>query len=310
MKTFATFALALGLAATAAQADAPACKTVRLADLGWTDIRLTDATAEAILTALGYETSETLLGLDVAYVSLREGNMDVFQGNWRPVQDENYAEFFDKGWVEDLGENLAGAKFTLAVPKYVADQGVTSFDELARHRDMFGGKIYGIEPGSNQYLLDMIAQRRHGFDDSWEVVESSEAGMLAQLERALKKNEPIVFLGWEPHPMNINYQITYLSGGDEEFGPDFGGSTVHTLSRPGFAAECPNAAKFFSQLAFNLDYENLGMRMIMTDGAEPQDAARAMMARMPQLLDGWLKDVTTIDGEEALPVVKAALSLN
>jgi glycine betaine/proline transport system substrate-binding protein len=156
----------------------------------------------------------------------------------------------------------------------------------------------------------MIAQRRHGFDDSWEVVESSEAGMLAQLERALKKNEPIVFLGWEPHPMNINYQITYLSGGDEEFGPDFGGSTVHTLSRPGFAAECPNAARFFSQLVFNLEYENLGMRMIMTDGAEPQDAARAMMTRMPQLLDGWLKGVTTIDGQEALPVVKTALGLN
>jgi glycine betaine/proline transport system substrate-binding protein len=310
MKTFASLVLALGLAATAAQADAPACKAVRLADLGWTDIRLTDATAEVILTALGYEPSETLLGLDVAYVSLREGDMDVFQGNWRPVQNENYAEFFDKGWVEDLGENLTGAKFTLAVPKYVADQGVTSFEELARRHDMFGGKIYGIEPGSNQYLLDMIAQRRHGFDDSWEVVESSEAGMLAQLERALKKNEPIVFLGWEPHPMNINYQITYLSGGDEEFGPDFGGSTVHTLSRPGFAAECPNAARFFSQLVFNLEYENLGMRMIMTDGAEPQDAARAMMTRMPQLLDGWLKGVTTIDGQEALPVVKTALGLN
>ena len=64
--------------------------------------------------------------------------------------------------------------------------------------------------------------------------------MLAQLERAVKKNEPIVFLGWEPHPMNINYEITYLSGGDVEFGPNFGGSTVHTISRPGYREDCPN----------------------------------------------------------------------
>lgn len=309
MKKLASLVIALGLAATSAHADGENCKAVRLADLGWTDIRLTDATAEVILTALGYEPTETLLGLDVAYVSLREKNMDIFQGNWRPVQDANYKEFFDKGWVEDLGENLTGAKFTLAVPKYVADQGITSFDELAKHHDMFEGKIYGIEPGSNQYLLDMIAQKRHGFDDTWEVVESSEAGMLAQVERAMKGNAPIVFLGWEPHPMNINYQITYLSGGDQEFGPNYGGSTVHTLSRPGYKDECPNVAKFFSQLVFNVDYENHGMRMITTEGAEPQDAAKAMIAKTPELLDKWLAGVTTIDGKEGLPVVKEALGL-
>ncbi len=301
-----TLAFCAALLAAPAMAD---CTQVRLADLGWTDIRLTDATAEVILEALGYQPSETLLGLDVAYVSLREGNMDIFQGNWRPVQDVNYKEFFDKGWVVDLGENLAGAKFTLAVPDYVAAQGVTSFETLAQHRDLFDGKIYGIEPGSNQYLLDMIAQKRHGFDETWEVVESSEAGMLAQVERAVKKQEPIVFLGWEPHPMNLAYKLTYLSGGDEEFGPNFGGSTVHTLSRPGYAEACPNVAKFFSQLKFTLDYENQGMKMIATDGAEPQAAAKAMMAQMPAMLEGWLAGVTTIDGKDGLPVVKAALGL-
>lgn len=301
-----TLGILLAFLATPAFAD---CKAVKMADLGWTDIRLTDATAEVILTALGYEPTETLQGLDVAYVSLREGDMDIFQGNWRPVQDIDFKEFFDKGWVEDLGENLKGAKFTLAVPKYVADQGVTSFDELAKHHDMFDGKIYGIEPGSNQYLLDMIAEKRHGFDDTWEVVESSEQGMLAQVERAIGKQEPIVFLGWEPHPMNITYQMTYLSGGDTEFGPDFGGSTVHTLSRPGYATECPNVAKLFSKLSFNLEFENQGMAMITRDAAEPQDAARAMIAKEPGLLDGWLKGVTTIDGQDGLPVVKAALGM-
>ena len=303
-------ALVSGLAATSAHADGESCKAVRLADLGWTDIRLTDATAETILEALGYEPTETLLGLDVAYVSLREKNMDAFLGNWRPVQNENYKEFFDKGWVVDLGENLTGAKFTLAVPKYVADQGIASFDDVAKHRDMFDGKIYGIEVGSNQYLLDMITAKRHGFDDSWQVVESSEAGMLAQLDRAVKKNEPIVFLGWEPHPMNINYDIQYLTGGDVEFGPDFGGSTVHTLARPGYREDCPNVAKFLSQLVFNIDYENQGMRMIMTDGAAPKDAAKAMMAKSPEMLDKWLAGVTTLDGKDGLPVVKAALGMN
>jgi len=310
MKYLAIATLSFGLAATSALADAESCKTVRIADLGWTDIMLTDATSELILSALGYEPEEKLLGLDVSYVSLREKNMDIFQGNWRPVQNLTYKEFFDKGWVEDLGENLKGAKFTLAVPKYIADQGITSFEDLAKHHDMFDGKIYGIEAGSNSYLLDMIAAKRHGFDDTWQVVESSEAGMLAQVDRQVKAKAPIVFLGWQPHPMNIDYEITYLSGGDEEFGPDFGGSTVHTLARPGYSADCPNVAKLFSQLIYNIDYENYGMRMIITDGATPKDAAIAMIRKSPELLDGWLAGITTFDGKEALPVVKSALGID
>jgi ABC-type proline/glycine betaine transport system substrate-binding protein len=101
-KHLAIATLSFGLAATSALADAESCKTVRIADLGWTDIMLTDATSELILSALGYEPEEKLLGLDVSYVSLREKNMDICQGNWRPVQNLTYKEFFDKGWVEDL----------------------------------------------------------------------------------------------------------------------------------------------------------------------------------------------------------------
>jgi glycine betaine/proline transport system substrate-binding protein len=257
---------------------------------------------------MGYEPTQTLLGLDVAYVSLREGNMDVFQGNWRPVQDEQYKAFFDDGSVEVLGQNLTGAKFTLAVPKYVADAGVASFADLAAHAEAFESKIYAIEPGSNQTLLDMVAEGRHGLA-GWEIVESSEAGMLTQVERYVPDQKWIVFLAWEPHPMNLNYDLTYLAGGDIEYGPNFGGATVHTLSRRGYSAECPNVAKFFSQLAFDLDYENFGMQKIMGEGMLAPDAARAMIAARPELLEGWLKDVTTLDGQPALPAVKAALGL-
>jgi glycine betaine/proline transport system substrate-binding protein len=294
------------LAGSVSAQDAETCAPVRIADLGWTDIMLTNATAEVILTALGYQPTSTLLGLDVSFVSLREGDVDIFQGNWRPVQDEQYKDFFADGSVEVLSQNLAGAKFTLAVPKYVADAGVTSFADLAGHADKFGSSIYAIEPGSNQPLLDMVAENRHGLG-GWDIVESSEAGMLSQVGRMYPKQEWVVFLGWEPHPMNLDYELTYLEGGDIEFGPNFGGATVHTLSRRGYAADCPNAARFFSQLTFDLDYENFGMQKIMGEGLSPQDAAKVTMAARPELLDGWLKDVTTLDGQPGLPVVKAAL---
>lgn len=287
--------------------DPDTCRDVRMSDLGWTDIMLTNTSAALVLEALGYTPTQTILGLDITYVSMQEGEIDVFLGNWRPVQNDQYAQFFESGAVEDLGQNLTGAKFTLAVPSYVAAGGVATFADLAAHADKFDRKIYAIEPGSNQPLLDMVAEGRHGLGD-WTIVESSEAAMLAQVENAVSADEWVAFLGWEPHPMNLNLDMTYLSGGDIEFGPDFGGATVHTLARGGWAAACPNAARLFSQLVFDLEYENFGMQKIMREEMEATAAAKAMMGARPELVSAWLDGVTTLSGEPGLPAVQAMLA--
>ncbi len=299
---------ALMAAGSAHAADPEACKEVRMADLGWTDIVLTNTSAEIVLAALGYQPTQTLLGLDVSFVSMQGGDIDIFLGNWRPVQNDQYKAFFDDGSVVELGRNLDDAKFTLVVPKYVSDAGVKSYDDLAAHAEQFGSSIYAIEPGSNFPLTNMVETNAHGLG-SWDIVETSEAGMLSQVERSVRDQEWVVFLGWAPHPMNLTYELTYLTDGDAEYGPDFGGATVHTLSRKGYAEACPNAAKFFAQLAFDIDYENQGMQKIMGEGMAAPEAAHAMIAARPDLLEAWLKDVTTLSGEPGLPVVKSALGL-
>ncbi|MDQ0323259.1 glycine betaine/proline transport system substrate-binding protein [Pararhizobium capsulatum DSM 1112] len=282
---------------------------MRMADLGWTDIALTNATAEILLKALGYDPNSTILGLNVTFEALKNNDMDVFQGNWRPVQDIDFKSYFDDGSVIAVGTNLEGAKYTLAVPKYVADAGVRSFDDLAAHGAKFDYKIYGIEPGSNKPIEDMLAAKAHDLSGDWELVESSEAGMLAQVKRAVEKKDWIIFLGWQPHPMNVNMELTYLSGGDTEFGPDFGGATVRTLVRNGYPEACPNVTKFFSNLKFDINYENAGMNMIMTDGVEVPVTAKKMMIEHPEKVVAWLDGVTTIDGKSGLETIKAELGL-
>ncbi len=309
MRAASAYGLVFGLLMSPAVAADPAqCQKVRIADMGWTDIALTNTTAQLILKALGYEPSQTMLGLGVAYSALKENDMDVFLGNWRPVQDDEYKSFFDEGSVEVLGMNLEGAKYTLAVPDYVSEQGVKSFGDLAAHADKFGSKIYGIEAGSNQPLLDMVAADRHGLG-KWEVVESSETAMIAQVAYAMAEKSWIVFLGWQPHPMNLDYKITYLSGGDVEFGPNFGGATVWTIARKGYSTDCPNAGKFFTNLVFDVPYENAGLRMTIVDGKSADEASREMIKSNPDKLEKWLEGITTFDGRPGLPVVKEALGL-
>jgi glycine betaine/proline transport system substrate-binding protein len=143
----------------------------------------------------------------------------------------------------------------------------------------------------------------------FEVAESSEQGMLAQVAKNTKDNKPIVFLGWAPHPMNSNFELTYLSGGDEFFGPDYGGATVHTNVRAGYIAECPNVGKFITNLSFTLDMENQIMGAILDGGEDPAKAATAWLKANPAILDQWLAGVTTKDGGDAMAAVKGALGL-
>jgi glycine betaine/proline transport system substrate-binding protein len=302
----ASAALIVIAAASQAYADPESCKKVRLSDLGWTDLSLTNATASVILESLGYEAEETLLSLPITFQSLEAGDIDVFLGNWLPVQDDEFKSFVDKGAVEVVTTNLTGAKFTLAVPTYVSDAGVKSYGDLAKFADKFQSSIYGIEPGSNKPLVDMVDAGRHGLA-GWQIVETSEAAMLSQVERLGRSKDWIVFLAWAPHPMNIKFDLTYLDGGDIEYGPNFGGATVRTVARKGYVQACPNVGKLLANLKFNIDYENRGMDAIQTNGENPKDVARKLIMAEPKLLDQWLSGVKTYDDQDGLAAAQAAL---
>ncbi|MBD0414513.1 choline ABC transporter substrate-binding protein [Oryzicola mucosus] len=311
--TYRRFGLAVAailLSAPAMAADAESCKTIRMSDPGWTDITSTNAIATVLLEGLGYSTDIQTLSVLVGYQSMKNKDIDVFLGNWMPAQQKFIDELNASNAAEVLGQNLTGAKFTLAVPSYVAEKGIKDFKDLAKHADSFGSQIYGIEPGApaNENMQKMIDSG--DFDLSkWSVVESSEAGMLSQVARAEAAKQDIVFLAWAPHPMNTKFDITYLSGGDEYFGANFGGADVYTLARTGWSGECPNAATFFKNLKFTLDIENAMMGKIMDDSMAPNDAAKDWIKANPTALDAWLKDVTTFDGQPGLAAVKTSLGL-
>ena len=141
----------------------------------------------------------------------------------------------------------------------------------------------------------------------WELVESGEQAMLAQVERAGRDKKAVVFLAWAPHPMNEKIDIAYLSGGDAYFGPNFGGATVHTNVRAGYVTECPNVGKFVTNLVFSLKMENEIMGAILNDGKDPQAAATEWLKANPDTVTPWLEGVTTFDGGDAAAAVKAAL---
>ena len=296
--------------AFAGTAYAEGCDKVTFSDVGWTDITATTAATSVILESLGYETETKLLSVPVTYTALAEGDVDVFLGNWMPTMEADIAPYRDAGTVETVRTNLEGAKYTLATNEAGAALGIKDFADIVTHKDALEGKIYGIEPGNdgNRLILDMIEKNAFGLE-GFEVVESSEQGMLAEVARTTGDQQPIIFLGWEPHPMNANFKMTYLTGGDEFFGPNLGGAIVATNVRKGYVTECPNTGKLLQNLEFSLKMENEIMGAILNDGEDAKDAAAAWLKANPDVLGPWLDGVTTKDGGDGLAAVKTGLGL-
>ena len=141
-----TIAVTGSLLGQAQAAEPASCQAVRFADVGWTDITATTAVVSEILKGIGYKPSAQVLSVPVTYSSLKAKKIDVFLGNWMPSMEGDIKPYAADGSVETIGANLEGAKYTLAVPDYVAEAGVKNFADLAKNADKFNKKIYGIEP--------------------------------------------------------------------------------------------------------------------------------------------------------------------
>ncbi|MGR5136450.1 choline ABC transporter substrate-binding protein [Vibrio jasicida] len=311
MSTMAKIFSSIALSAVATGAYANQCETVRFADVGWTDITATTAVTSELLKGLGYKTKTDLLSVPVTYSSMANGDIDVFLGNWMPTMEGDIAKYREAGTVETVRANLEGAKYTLAVPKYVYDAGVKSFADLAKNADKFKDRIYGIEPGNdgNRLIQDMIDSDAFGLKD-FSLVESSEAGMVSQVSRAVRRNQWIVYLGWAPHPMNSNVEMEYLSGGDDFFGPNYGGANVYTNVRQDYLSECQNVGQLLKNLEFSLEMENQLMEAILNQKQKPAKAAQEWLNANPQQFEAWLEGVKTLDGKDAKQAITSYLKTN
>jgi glycine betaine/proline transport system substrate-binding protein len=290
--------------------DPASCQLVRLSDIGWTDVTATTAVFAALLRHLGYLPQITVLSVPVTYASMKNGDIDVFLGNWMPSMEGDRSRYVTEGSVEVIRANLTGAKYTLAVPAYTYAAGLRTFDDIRRYAGPLGSSIYGIEPGNdgNRLVLGML--RQNLFDlGSFKLIESSEQGMLAQVERAFRAHAPIVFLAWDPHPMNMRFDLRYLSGGDAVFGPNYGEARVYTNTRAGYSRQCPNIGRLLRNLAFTTHEESQVMGDILDRHQPAEVAAEAWLKANPGVVAGWLDGVLTLDGRPAESAMRHPLKL-
>lgn len=286
------------------------CQSIKLAESGWADISATTAMVSVVAEGLGLNVSVPTISVPIAFTSVSRGKIDAFLGYWSPTMDTLAAPYIaDKTIIVPEKANLEGAKYTLAVPTYAYDAGLKSFSDIAKFKKELNGQIFGVEAGNDGNMLIDKMITENLFDlGGFKLRESSEAAMLSQVQRAVKAKNPIVFLGWEPHPMNRQIDMKYLEGGDEVFGANYGSAKVFTLISSDFQKRCPAEAKLVSQIRFTVDMENELMADILENKVPAKVAAKTYLQKHPDLLKTWLAGIKDVNGEEGVTVVKKSLA--
>jgi glycine betaine/proline transport system substrate-binding protein len=273
----------------------------------WPGVTVKTHVASQILEALGYDTSMRALSVPITLKGVSEGDLDVFLGVWRPSMNsmiEPYLADTGNGSITLVARNLEPTVYRPAVPSYVAEQGITSLADVAENAEMFDGKIYGIEPGNdgNEIIRDMIENDTYGFANM-EIVESSTQGMLTAVERATKREEPIVFLAWSPHWMNTVHDISYLDDPENVWGGD---GFVATAVNSDFAQENPELVRFFERFAITPEVQSDWIDNYSRQGNDPAAVARNWLADNVDTVQAWVEGLETSGGDDAAAAVQNA----
>ena len=312
-------AAALSIGSTATAAEDASCGKVRFGQVNWTGVSAKTETAAWMLDQMGYETDIITASVPIMFESLAGNERDTFLGLWLPTQRSMVKKHMRSGKIDIVTKNLEGAKYTVGVNQAAWEAGVRHFEDLAENIDKFDGRILGIEAGNdgNKIIQQMIDDDAYGMGD-FELQPSSEAGMLTEVRRRIDRDQWAAWLAWAPHPMNINIDLKFLNGGADYWGPNQGGATVYTLSRTGYAWECPNVGQFLENYSYTVEEQSKMAGYVINEEMDYAEAGRKLIQEKPELLERWFGQggtyqtgpVKTADGSDnAKGVVMEALGL-
>jgi glycine betaine/proline transport system substrate-binding protein len=276
-RIFITALLAFGMLGMAAGQNEPV-------DIGYvlwdSEIASTHVLAAAIQDELGYEVNLVAIDAGPLYSGLARGDLDVTVSASLPAVHAHYWEQFGPDLL-DLGPNLDGTSIGLVAPSYVE---ADSIEDLNDYVEEFNGQITGIEPGAG--IMTATEDALEAYDLDYMLIDSSDASMMAALDRAVARDEWIVITGWEPHWMWAAYDLKYLADPRGAFGE---AGSIHTIVNPGFAETAPADLLAFLD-NFNWTPLDMGevMLAIQEDGLDPWEAARNWIADNQEKVQSWL----------------------
>lgn len=233
-----------------------------------------------ILENQGYTVELQPLEVGPLFDGVANGDLDLFFDVWLPTTHETYWDRYGDQ-VEQLAQWYDQASLTWAVPEYV--EGVDSIADLRGKGQLFGGEVVGIEAGAG--LTEASREEvipHYDLGGEYTLRTSSTPAMLAQLERSIERQEPVIVTLWHPHWAYSAYPIKDLEDPEGALGAT---ERLYVIGRMGFSADQPEVASWVSR--FKLDDEQLSTlsNLVIQEHADnPQQGAKQWLADNPDFL--------------------------
>ncbi|MEU6604678.1 ABC transporter permease/substrate binding protein [Streptomyces shenzhenensis] len=256
-------------------------KRISIGYIPWDEGTATTYLWKELLEQRGYETDVKQLDPGPLYSGVARGDLDFQTDAWLPTTHKAYWDKYGSQ-LEDLGSWFGPTSLELSVPSYV--KGIDSLADLKGQGKKFGGKIIGIEASAGMMgTLDSKVLKAYGLEGEYKVVSSSTSSMLAELDRSIKKREPVVVTLWSPHWAYGKYDLKKLQDPEGAWGE---GEQIHTVARKGFSADDPVAAQWLKD--FKLTEKQLtGLENAIREAGQghEQDGVRTWLKKNPGLVD-------------------------
>lgn len=236
---------------------------------------------KVILEEKGYNVKLDILEMGVMMAALEGGDLDASLEVWLPVQDANYLEKYQDSFNFSESTWFDNAKVGLIVPTYLEE--VNSIEDLNEHKELFDGKIIGIDPGAG--TMDVVTQLIQDYNLEFELLPSSEPAMLSAVGGAIENEKPIVVPLWSPHWAFSKYDLKFLEDPQNTFG---GVEKIHHATRQGFEEDYPKVSEWFKN--WKMDDKQIGELINYVESAEdPLDGAKKWVEENQELIGEWVK---------------------
>ncbi len=312
-------ALALGIGTTSI-ANAQSKGTIRIAENDWTGQLVDSNLAKIILEEhMGYDVELVFADYTGQWVGLAAGDLDVSMEIWPSYSFAAHEEWIDeKKKVEVVGDLGVIGNSGWWVPTYVIEgdpeRGIEpmapdlkSYKDLDKYAKLFAR----TETGDKGFLLDAVP----GWESQNEgrianlgvnyvnVYAGTEGAVLAEVEGAVARGEPLIFYWFSPHWLFAKHDLTEIElpeysdacyGVDPDvegtFACDWPPDATYIVARVGFKDEYPEVYKLFKNMNLTTAEQSKMILSVDVEEKSIEQAVRAWMADNENLWRAWIPE--------------------
>lgn len=154
--------------------------------------------------------------------------------------------------------------------------------------------VVATEPGAGLTGLSHEVLEQYENLEGWTLQESSTAGMLSTLDKAIRNKEPVIVTGWTPHWKFSAYDLKILEDPKGILG---GAENIQTLARKGLEQDLPDVYTVLDRFY----WEPEDMEKVMYDAQKDGDfdvAAADWVENNQDKVSEWTKDIAQGNGEK------------